>query len=514
MEHFIKRHQKSIKHVLSGFDRLLFRGTLRSISHLQGMEIFLNANHVLLKDFATFVYRCSNLIKQHAQQFAHRYNRPFQYISSPSLSKEKIARKIMERNGIKTGLICVLYCVEPCMSYALRKDRLTKKLKLTLSERKCLHFYFYFIDREFGFMHIRLQSWFPCPIQVCINGREWLACKMDKAGIRYQRRGNSFIEIADSEKAQKMADEMINYNWARLLDRFGQRFNPLIRINSGLSLRGYYWTIRQSEYATDVIFQDRASLAAIYPKLTNHAIENFRTEDVMRFLGRHTNSRFSGEAVSDLNKRPEGVRVKHRVEENSVKMYDKEGCILRIETTINNPRRFKVYRRTIRKGRCIKAWIPMRKSVADIYRRVEICRAANSRYLEALSVVGHEEPACRLFDSVSQAVYNNGGRYRGLRPISQEEGMVFRAVLHSEFFIGGFRNADLRKILFPKNTCGVEKRQAMRRITRLMGLLRIHGLICKVPRTRRYRITTKGHQIMSTALIFRDSNISLLVKAG
>jgi hypothetical protein len=514
MEAFIQRHQDAIKHVLSGFDRVLFRGTLRSISYLKGMEVFLYANHILLKDFGAFVSQRSDQIKEQAEQFARQHQRPFQYLSSPSVSKEEIAREIMKRDNITAGLICVFSCVEPCMSYAIRKDRATQKLKLIPAERKCLHFYFYSLDREFGFMHVRLQSWFPCPIQVCINGREWLAQQMNKAGIRYQRRDNCFVDIADPQKAQTMADAQMNRNWTKLLDKFGPRFNPLIRINSGLNLRGYYWTIRQSEYATDVVFKDSSSLAAIYPGLTRHAIENFSSEDVMRFMGRNHNVLFSGEVVSDLKKRPEGVRIKHRVEDNSIKMYDKQGQVLRIETTINNPRRFKTYRQTIRKGKCTKEWIPMRKSVADIYRRVEISRAANSRYLEALAIIGDKEPSHRLFDSVSRPVFHNGCRYRSLRPITPEETKLFQAVLNGKFLIHGFRNADLRQMLFSKTNCEDEKCRAMGRMTRLISLLRVHGLIRKVSKTRIYRVTEKGHRVMSTSLIFREANIALLAIAS
>ena len=514
MEQFIHRHRDSIDHVLSCFDRVLFRGTLRSISYLQGMETFLNANHILLKDFGEFVHRQSSLIKQHAEQFALCHGRPFEYVRSPSASKEEIAREIMTQDGITNGLICVLSCVEPCMSYAIRKDRETKKLKLIPAVRKCLHFYFYFVDREFGFMHVRLQSWFPCPIQVCINGREWLARKMDKANIGYQRRENCFLHIECPQKAQKMADKMLRCKWPRLLDQFGLRFNPLLWPSSRLNLHPYYWTIRQGEYATDVVFKDTSSLAAVYPLLTRHAIENFSAEDVMRFLGRRSNSRFSGEVVSDIKKRIEGVRVKHWVEENSIKMYDKYGCVLRIETTINNPRRFKVYRKIIRNGERIEAWIPMRKGVADMYRRVEVSRAANVRYLEALSIIGDEQPSHQLLNPVCKAICRKGRRYRALRPIAADEAKLFEAVMHGEFIIRGFRNAEIRRLLYPEAKTEEAKRRYMGRVTRLIGLLRAHRLLRKVPKTRLYRVTSKGHRVMSTSLTFRHADIPLLSKAA
>jgi hypothetical protein len=514
MEHFIQRHQNSINHVLACFDRVLFRGTLRSISYVDGMEIFLNANHVLLKDFGGFVCRKSELIKQHAEQFARSQGRPFEYIKSPSISKEDFAKGIMLRDGISSGLICVLYCVEPCMSYAIHKDKVGKKLKLVAAGRKCLHFYFYMIDREFGFMHVRLQGWFPCPIQVCINGREWLAHKMDKAGIAYKRRDNCFLDIQQPQKAQQMADAMVTRNWRKLLAQFETRFNPLLRSSSGLGLHGYYWTIRQAEYATDVVFKDAAKLAAVYPRLTRHAIEQFSPDSIMRFLGQRHNSRFSGEVVSDLEKRIEGVRVKHRVGENSIKMYDKHGSVLRIETTINNPRRFRVCRETVRNGQTAMRWIPMRKGIADIYRLVEVSRAANARYLEALSVVGDEQPSHRVLDPVMRPVHQNGCRYRALRPIGIDDAKLFRSVQHGKFLVLGFRNADLRKLIYPDAVSVSDRRRAMGQTGRRIRLLQAHGLLRKVPNTRLYRVTQRGHRTMCTALIFRESDSSVLAPAA
>ena len=330
---------------------------------------------------------------------------------------------------------------------------------------------------------------------------------MDKAGLEYQRRANCFISISDLPRAQEMADEAVNRNWQKLLDRFGDRFNPLIK---KLDIHGYYWTIRSAEYATDIMFKDPAYLKELYKELVHHAIENFSSEEVIRFLQRRTNIRFKGEVISDIRKRDEGTRIKHRIEENSIKMYDKQGYVLRIETTIDNPRRFKVYRNAVRYGKKTKAWIPMRKGIADIWRRIELCRNANKRYLEALAVVGDAEPSYRHFDSVARPVKKNRRQYRPLRPVAPDDAAVFKAVLRGEFIVRGFRNADLRKLLFhiPKNK--KEQYCQMGRASRIIRLLRAHGLVKKISKTRLYRITHKGQLIMSTALCFRNSDIALL----
>jgi hypothetical protein len=515
MERFVKRHQGHIKGVLSGFDRVLFRGTLRSLSYCIGLDKFLGSQRVLYKNFGEFAEKLSSRIKTHAQAIASKHGRPYQYLESAKWSKHDIARNIMERDNIKQGLVCVLSCVEVSQSFRMRKNSSTKKLDLLTHLRPCLHLYFYYVDRDFGLMHVRLQTWLPFTMQVCINGREWLARQMDRAGVEYVKRDNCFTHIEDISKAQELMNKLSERNWTKFLNALSSRLNPLINKESGLNLRGYYWSIRECEYATDVMFKDAESLGRIYPALIQHAMLQFSTKNVLRFLGRRVKTtRFEGEVTSDFVERAEGVRIKHWVEENSIKMYDKQGSVLRIETTINSPRRFKVRRRATRYGKSVMAGIPMRKGVVDTRRRVQLSRAANERYLEALAVVGEPTPSHQLLDPVSRRQTVDGRKYRALKPISQEDSRVFRAVLKGEFLIQGFRNRDLREYLEPNSEGeSMSRRKASARVSRLLRLLRAHGLIYKVPKTNYHRITKSGQQVMTTATKFRDTDIALLAAA-
>lgn len=503
MERFLERHRDRITGTLSGFDRVLFRGTLRSIAHVKGLQLFLYSRGVLMKNFSSYVLSLSQRLVEHAKQLASESGRPYLYLASSRDSKEALALQILERDHVKQGLICVFACVEPCQSFDLRKDRDAKQLKLISKERKCLHLYFYYLDRDFGLMHVRLQTWLPFSIQVCLNGREWLARQLDRTGVSYVKRDNCFTQIADVQRAQKLMDGLTTRRWQRFLDAFAQKVNPWIQPRTGLDVRSYFWSTRQMEYATDIMFDTAESLAELYPQLVRYAILQFSSEEIMRFLQRRTNQRFAGEVSSDLKRRVEGIRVKHRVEENSIKMYDKQGSVLRIETTINNPRRFRVRRTAWRKGKLVMKWLPLRRGIADIRRRAELSRAANARYLTALSVVGLETPSYRLLDRVSRPVKTNR-QYRALRPISPEDASLFQTILHGEYSLQGFRNRDLRQALGhdPKNTSA--------RISRLLALLRAHKLIFKVLKTNYYRITPKGHQVMATALKFRQPDLALL----
>lgn len=513
MNDFIERHKDDVIGVLSGFDRVLFRGTLRSISYADGLDRFLGAAGVKYKDFATFAQGLSQQLKEHAEAMAEAAGRPFEYLHSSSQSKEELARRIARRDGIEQGLVCVLRCVEPCMSFGIRRDD-KGRFRFVAQERKCLHLYFYYMDREFGLMHVRLATWLPFGVQVCLNGREYLARRMSRAGIGFEQRDNCFVRIDDLPRAQRMMHELEHRKWQRLLGALARRVNPLVGPRGTLDLRDYYWSVRESEYATDVMFKDQDSLRRVYPALVEHAMRKLSCHDVLRFLGRRTSEgRFAGEASASLRVRPEGIRVKHWAEENSIKMYDKQGSVLRIETTINNVRRFKVRRMTTWNGVRRMRWIPMRFGLADLDRRVDVSRAANERYLQALASVNVPSPARRLLDPVSRRVVKDRRPYRALRPTSPEEAKVFQAVLGGQFLLKGFTNRDLRSCLSQAGPPPdpIESRRQSGRVTRLLRLLRAHGLIRKVTGTRYYRVTGCGHQTMTAALTLRDADITKLV---
>jgi len=510
MERFLQRHQGRHSGSITGFDRLLFRGILRSISYVEGLNYFMGNQRVPFKGFKAFVEKFSAGVRKRGEEIARRAGRPFHYLAASRTDKDKFVREVMERDRVEEGLVCVLACVEPCQSFSVRPNREKRELQLVARERKCLHLYFYVVNRDFGLMHIRLQTWLPLSIQVCVNGREWLARQMQRAGIKYQQQDNCFTSIADAERAQALMDRLGEYPWARWLNRWAEWVNPWLRPKAQPQLRGYYWMVRESECATDVMFNSREALAKVYPALCRQAMEQFSADRVLRFLGRRTNTRFNGEVCTRLERRQEGICVKHFVEENSIKMYDKQGSVLRVETTLNQPHRFKVYRRVTRQGQEVKGWYPLRKGIVDLRRRLQLSRAANARYLEALAVVGEERPAYRILDPVSQPL-KEPRPYRALRPISPEDSPWFGVLLRGEFRLRGVRNQDLRQDLMPEaeSDCA-QRRKAAARVTRQLRLLRAHGLIYREGRTYSYRPTQKGYAVMSIALKFRQTDFAPL----
>jgi len=519
VERFLSRHMGAVTGALSGFDRLVFRGTLRVLARCAGMMHYLWSMQVLLKDFAGHAQELSRQVKEASEALAQRTGRPMQYLASSALDKEAIAREIAAADGIERGLICILSAVEPCLSYDVVRDRAAKHIELVARHRKCLYLYHYHNDARLGFMHARIQTWFPFSIQVCVNGREWLARQMDTASLDYVKRENCFTWLADAGRAQRLMDRQLKTAWPELLNGIARRLNPRHTAMFATFPVEYYWSTYQSEWASDVMFRDVASLARLYPKLVHHGLTTFLSPDVMRFLGRRIPPdgrlppTLKAEVMSTLKTRPEGVRIKHRLGKNSIKMYDKQGSVLRVETTVNDAAGFKAFRTPEGKPDVAKSWHRMRKGIADLHRRTEVSQAANERYLEALAAVEETRSLGELAARLCRPVTRNGRRIRPLNPYAPADAKLLAAIARGEFAINGFRNRDLRPLLFAERSASHhQQRRHAAAVTRKLALLRAHGLIRKVPATHRYLLTQDGRTIVTALISAANANTDSLAK--
>lgn len=510
---FIQKYQCDVTGSLSGWDRLLFRGTLRALAVTSGMMNYLSHLGVLLKDFGAFVERNSEQLKASCMETAHKLGRPIQYLPSSQTSKEELADSIAKADGITEGMICLLTCVEPCMTYSIRRDPTRKKLVLEPTLRKCLHIYHYFMDPDFGRMHARIQTWFPFSITVCLNGRLWLARQMGRIGMKYTQADNCFVKLNDVDGAQQLMDGLLRWDWPQYLGRLASQVNPVLSEILGGYRQEYYWSAYESEWATDVMFRSPSSLAAIYPALARGAITAFGSSNVLRFLGKKPHGNIQSEVTSDYRRRIEGLRVKHSVGSNSVKMYDKQASVLRVETTINDPRNLKVYRSREGDSGGERSWQRMRKGVVDLRRRAEISQACNERYYDALSTLDTSTPLRELIAPITRPTNNAGHRIRGLRPWAGEDLMVLREINRAEHVLNGFRNRDLAAALYPSATPD-HKRRNCSRVSQRLRLLRGHHLIRKLSHTHRYQLTSRGRQIVTAILQAQELSLATLEKVA
>ncbi len=508
MQSFLAKHADKTTGVLSCFDRLIVRGHLPMAAPgyfstwLYSKKIALNLQSPPegwwnFKEAAPWF---SGMLKAHAKALAEKAQRPYIPLQSHTRMEDN-ARALAAKDGITDGLVCVYGVNETCRTFRVRYGEGKPTVQPDL--RVCLVIYFYRMDRDFGLMHVKLQTWFPFTVQVYVNGHEWLARKLTAHGIAFQQRDNAFTWLADVAQAQRLVPGFWRRDWPKFLARLAQRVNPLL--GDWLAGQNYYWVVDQAEFSTDVLFADPKALTTLRPRLYEHAALCFSAPQVMTFLGRRYRETFQGEVKTKWHRREPGGAVKHWMKRNALKMYDKDGRVLRIETVINDPSEFFVHRcKDKLDGTQEVGWFPMTKGVANLYRYAEVSQSANARYLEALAVVDDLGVGQRELDQRCAPVPYQGRRRRALQPLGRGDQALFQAALRGEHAVRGFRNGELREQLFGnKPDDRAERRKQCGRISRQISLLRAHGLVAKVPRSRRYHVTVRGQRFMSTAVQLR-----------
>jgi hypothetical protein len=516
MQQFIEKYKEQIVGMLTGFDRLVFRGSLRRLNAsffdptrqvmvAKGMEEYCWQNKILFKNYGDHVRRTSEKLKSRSLQPYRDAGIPIEFVRDTSVDKDKLAGGIATEKGIRSGPACVISALEPSPTFDYIKSRLVRRT------RPCHVLYHYQIHPELGWMYARIQTWFPFNIQIGLNGREWLARQMDREGVGYVQQENCFPWIENYARAQALLSQQLQTNWAELLQGFVPQLNPAHEEIFARYPADYYWTCYQSEWATDIVFREAAFLKRLMSFLTPHGMLSFSSADVLRYFGKRVNqsgkirANFQGQLQTNLREYREGERVKYWLEGNSAKFYDKaytgKGSVLRAaETTINNVSVFRSYRPKEGGPEEDLQWRPMRKGIADLNRRAEISQHTNERLMNALASVDDSRTLEELTAPLQQAVTWKGRRVRALRPWGDDKDLLV-AVNHGNFLVNGFRNRDLQRLLYAEaaGTKTVQRRRAAA-ISRKLRMLRAHGIIHKVSHTHRYNVAPEARPVLIAIL--------------
>lgn len=516
MEAFINRFSGIIKGTISGFDRIVFKGFLLPLMSAAQVMSFCRSRGILNKDYKPWMMKQTARIIEAADRYAKDHcGCGVIPISTWRTRKEELAHERQQAEGIESGLIGVWSCLESAFSYRARYSETSGYPQLRNYRTRCKHLYFYFDDEELGFMNIRLQTWFPYPIQICLNGREWLRRSLEREGIDFIAKGNKFLHIADYRRAQEFLDKQLDARFAKWLDGFLPTVFPMMRDILGPHL-SYYWTLWQSEWATDFIFDSPESLNPIMNLLLRHAHISGTSSRVLRYLDRpltkagnpYLNSKEDViTRVYDFN---EGMRIRHWVDKNSVKLYNERNNI-RVETTINDPGKFKVYRR--KQGQSQKEkkeLLPLRKGVMDIPLRAKVSQQVNDRFVENLSAQHDEAPAGKFIDEINHRVAQYGRRFRALDIVGKDRELL-EAISDPAFRVSGLTNKMLRERLSSTDFgAKCTDKQLSARISRSLRMLRAHGIIRKLPKQNRYQLTLKGLRltnILNAVMVISTENL-------
>jgi hypothetical protein len=161
---------------------LSLRVALPQLYSAEGMNCYASANHVLYKDYKAHAKEVTRQVLAASLVESAKAAGRFQYLGSGQVSKEEAARAILQRCPTAEGLVAVLQAVEPCWTFDTKS--VAGRLRIVGEMGKCSALYHYYRHPRFGWMYIRLQTWFPFEVQIGLNGREWLAHRLDQEGMR------------------------------------------------------------------------------------------------------------------------------------------------------------------------------------------------------------------------------------------------------------------------------------------------------------------------------------------
>ena len=480
------------------FDRVIVSGTFIPLSYVEGLSRFLSANEILLKEFLPHARSLADSLKAHAKSLAEQANVPYIYLNDSSTRKETLVKSLIRKRGEHPGLVAVLAALEVSPSFDIFKNKQRHKLELVQRPRKCLHFYFYFIDADFGLCYFRVQSFFPFRVQIYFNGRERLARKLDRAKIAYHKSDNCFTSIADFETAQQLADELDVSHLHTFFDSWAEQYVSILPDLRQKWQLSYHWSIRQIEYAYDILFKSQGKLDAIYKQLLQYMTLSVLPEDIMSFLGKKLSGPQVGRIDTSMKKTYLGYRIKHRNGAINIKVYNKSGSVLRIEMTINDLSQFRVYREVIqRDGQSVIKLAPLKKSIYSLGHVLRISKAAIKRYLDFLSNMHDNSCNVKELRQLTGRKTKDGNHYKGFNPLNSEDSTLFEILLNGAFITTGFKNKELRQQLTERFS---EKNWSPSKVSRLLKRLRVFGLIRRVNNSFRYLLTAKGRALLTLAL--------------
>jgi hypothetical protein len=493
MNPFVEQHQDEIGGVLSCFDRVVITGTLPEICHAKAMAGYLGARDIRLFDYPRWAEPLREEIRANAERLAAEAGLEIEFIRKlKAFRKEDRVQQILAERGDQPGLVHIFSAMEACPSYRPWHDKASGKTFFKPITGKCLHYYFYFIDAQFGLCYVRVPTWAPFRLQVYFNGHGWLAQQLTQAGIGFETADNAFLHLGDPAEAQRLADSLDATALHRHLDAWARRCCPVLRHFRN----GMHWSFMQVEYATDVVFRQQARFQPLYEAIVRTAVHVVKAEHVATFLGHKLSANYQGEVGNDFSTRIQGTRIRHHMGPASLKLYDKAGIIARVECTANDVSFFQHHRHVEqRNGERVFKLAPLRKSIYSLGDLRQLMHAANDRYLAFMACLDNPDAAQRALAKMAAPAKVKGRSYRGFNLFLDPDYRLLLTLARGEWSISGFRAQNLRQ-----HIDGLSAGRASYLIKRL----RTHGLIKKVAHTYKYFFTKLGRRVVITALIIRE----------
>ena len=490
-----ERYSANLHGVLSCYDRIIVTGTLPGACYAGGMTSFLYSRGIRIFDYARFAEPLRERIRERAQQVCEAAGVQIEHVNKSHIRKEDLVARVRALRGDAPGLVHVISAMEACPSYKPWLDKSNGHVYLRADQGKCLHYYFYFIDEEFGLCYLRVPTWAPFGLQFYCNGHSALAIALKREGIDFVQEDNAFLRVADLKRAQALAD---SFNPEKLHHRLRRYAHWLCPVADVFGQDDWHWSIRQAEYSTDLMFRSREILVPLYDAISRQAVLAADAPRVAGFLGKKVTPTLAQEIGSRLSTRIEGRCIKHYMGAAGVKVYDKFSRVLRVETTARDVSFFKHHRKVEHKdGQLTRELAPLKKSIYSLIDLREILLGCNQRYLAFLSSLDDTSAGERDLQRLSQPRVGHDPSVKGLNFFNATDQSLLRTMQRGEFNIRGWRRADLLKHV--QLTPSVMSRQLKR--------MRTMGLIKSVTHTYRYYLTRLGRAAIAAACSLTRFNI-------
>ena len=484
-----ERYDERIAGILSCYDRVVITGTLPTICYAEGMTRFLYASGIKIFDYPAFAQTLRDRVRDAAASLAAKAGVTIEHIAKNHVRKEAVVQRVLEQRGEHSGLVHIISAMEACDAYRPWHDKAAHKTFIRPDSGKCLHYYFYFMDAAFGLIYLRVPTYCPFRLQFYCNGHNWLARRLTAENIDYAMVDNAFARIDDWSRAQELADAFSPERLHRTLDRYAGKCCPVADVFG----QSYHWSLMQVEYATDLAFRSTTTLGPLYEQLVRESVISVKADQVASFLGRKITPQLAQEIGSQFSTRIEGTCVKHRFGKASIKMYDKAGIVLRIETTANDVSFFRHHRKVEhRDGSPTRDLAPVKKSIYSLIDLREILLGCNKRYLAHLSALDDFSAGRRALDRLTKSREVDGRTVKGINFFEPGDKALLRAMQNPRVNIAGIRRGDLMPDLGMFSPA---------RLSRQLRRLRDIGVIKRVRGTYRYYLTKAGRA--ATAAAFR-----------
>jgi len=488
-----QRFEQNIHGTIGCFDRLVFYGTYKPIQYPKAMGYHIYSEGIKLIDYEKkFANKLRLQMTGRIKEIATQENIQIHHMGR-NIRKESFVSDILKRRGEHAGIACILSAMEGCSCFKVKKNHQTGYLELRWSKGKCLNYYVYVMDPDYGLCYLRIPTWAPFRLQFYFNQHNWLERRMAAAGIGFKKADNCFTMVSDVKKAQALVD---NFDVKALHQRLDQLACRFVGVHKRWR-NGLYWSIAQAEWATDIMFKSNRILPDLYGELVRTATVELQCSDVYGFLGKRLTEQSAKEVSKHFKTLREGTRIKHTMGPTSIKMYDKQDRVLRIETTTNDVSHFK-HRREVkhRDGTREMKHAAMRKTLYSLGALAEQMKACNKRYLASISQWRDHRGERTDLRKVTRSVKDDKQRsYRGVNFFHEDDLPFMLAIAQAEGCVSGFSNRMLRRKL---------PGWSPQKIGRMLRRFKMLKLIKRAGNTYKYYLAKLGEKTIAATLQIKE----------